>query len=520
MDLVRGALSNSLETAKAVLDRRTKETDDTFRAHSTRDVDDQFETQIAQTVSAASGPKKSPSPAGTAAAAGPIVVDQRTAQIAMVLAGERASRTLKTADEMDNKTTTKFVEVFERFLLMQPAGDLWGSSTGGSASPSADAAAKGASDPNKRPEPLPTPFEESSSTAIAQRGLANAVRFYGEWGLRMLAKGAPATLARRLIYHLQAAIDNWRPGPGHITPAHGVLVEVCLKTHNAFSARRVLADAIYEVEPNLSGVTIFDYLDFYYFGGLCYTSLEQYDEAADFFSQVLQAPARGLSVRCLLAAKAHLLVTCIKTGEGEYPAQMRLGRHVMELTRDYFQFTEILSKAINSKNYDAQAVYNYPPDAKNEGLDGLCIKAIRAVPSHRAQKMTLTYKTVTLSGIARECGLDEDFAMGCLRNMVQNKTLSCRVDKQKGVVTFNEDAMAGIEEDEDGRRKRKQAEINDALQRVMEVNRAIQHRQDMALLSPGLLIATTGNLQQQIETTKKEMDQEKGGILGGFGLRR
>jgi len=55
-----------------------------------------------------------------------------------------------------------------------------------------------------------------------------------------------------------------------------------------------------------------------------------------------------------------------------------------------------------------------------------------------------------------------------------------------------------------------------ALERVMDVNRAVQHRQDMALLSPGLVLATTPQLSVAIEIMRKEMENEKGGLLGNM----
>lgn len=536
MDLLRGVTSNSLETAKSVLDRKSKEHEDTFRAHSTRDVDDQLENLLVQVISAAAKTRDAAAAAAapTTAKSSPILVDTRSWQIFMVLAGERAGRLTKSADEMDSKVGQKFAEALEKFMLMQPANKSGGGNNSSTSSkppatnaPTADAASNSSSpqqqqkDNNRRPDAVDTPFDGDSSVAIAHRAFAVAVRCYAEWGLRHLLRGtAPAQLARRAIFHLDACIDNWRPSRGHLTPAHAALAEVCVKTHNSFSALARLRDPIFEIEPNFTGVTIFDYLDYYYFGGLCYASLEQYSESANFFSQVLQAPAKGLSVRCIQAAKLHLLVTCIETGEGSYPQSMRFGRHISELTRDYMTFTETLFKSIGSKNYDASASYNYPTDAKGEGLDQLCILAIRAVPNHRAQKMTLTYKTVMLSGIAKECGSDENFAMARLHAMVQNKTLSCSVDRQKGVVTFNEDVGAGVQADEDAQKRRQQEEVNDALHRVMEVNRAIQHRQDMALVSPGLVIHMTPQLPIQLDQMRKEMDSEKGGILGAMMGRR
>lgn len=534
MDILRGLTSNCLDVAVQILQRRIKSGDDQdpFRAHSTRDIDDGINNLISTLTNGGNNNNNS-------------TMSHPYDFVFMVLAGERASRISKDSiDELANNQTQGFVQNLEQFMslrrpaeekAMTPEGYVGsGKKKGGRSEDDANATTGEGEDKTKRFEAVNTHFDAESMTAIAHRFFAVAVRFYGQWAC-VLAPRIPS-VGRRALYFLNQTIDNWRPSEGHLTPAHAAIVEVALKTHNAFIVSNGrLDEALFEINPNLTGVSIFDYLDFYYFGGLCYASLQRWADAAEMFQQVTLAPARGLSVRAIAAAKAHILVTSILTGDGCLPDGMRLGRYLQELCREYVLFAESVTKAVSSKVFDPnQFDAHLPRDAPVEGLLALCQQALSAIPFHRARNLTRTYLTVSLAALGAECGGSEELAEARVREMVLNKQLECTIDRANKVVTFSDSSnAAGTGSSSSSTGSNSSSNVaggssscydakteEDALRNVMEVNKVIAHRQDMILVSPGHTLAMTGNLPLALEAAKKELEHEKGGLMSAFGVRR
>jgi hypothetical protein len=488
MDVLRGMTTSALDTASAILSRRIRagEHDDPFRPHSTRDIDDLLERLLEQAT-----------PSGN--------MPLNYAYAFMLVVGERGSRLSKDPEELGSPATQAVIAALERFMALRL-------SPADAAQAHAPVVVVGA---NKVPI-VRTCNDDADPSVAAARYFGVAIRMYAEWALRA-AQRTPS-VARRALFHLDACISNWRPGPGHLTPAHAALAEVAVKTHNAFSAVRRLEEPIFDINPHRTGVTVFDYCDYYLYGGLCYASLQRFAESAEFLEQVALAPARAPSARCIAAVKAHLLVTTIMSGEGTLPASMRLARVLVDCARDYQAFCDGVGRAIAAKTFDPATSTQAPltADIASEGLLPLAQQALLAVPFHRARNLTRTYLTVSLAALAAECGTNEAGAEARLREMVLNRQISCTVNRETRVVKFTDappPLAPGAANTSAGNDATTEQE---ALRRVVEVNRIVAERQELAMLAPGFLLATTPDVNLALEQTRREMDAERGGMGGGL----
>tara|TARA_B100000795_G_C22622321_1_gene369353 strand:- start:5 stop:787 length:783 start_codon:yes stop_codon:yes gene_type:complete len=85
-------------------------------------------------------------------------------------------------------------------------------------------------------------------------------------------------------------------GEAILTPCHTELIRICLKSQQiAGVAKNVLDTPIYSIDPNNTGLQTKDFLLYYYYGGLAYSSLKEWESAVNFFSQCINTPADGLS---------------------------------------------------------------------------------------------------------------------------------------------------------------------------------------------------------------------------------
>ena len=98
------------------------------------------------------------------------------------------------------------------------------------------------------------------------------------------------------MYSLLTAVNCTKRGQKILTPAHTQLIRVCLKSQQLSVAKRVLDDPIFGIDPELTGLVTMDFLLYFYYGGLVYTALKEFDRAAEFFIQCINTPSESSAV--------------------------------------------------------------------------------------------------------------------------------------------------------------------------------------------------------------------------------
>jgi COP9 signalosome complex subunit 3 len=92
--------------------------------------------------------------------------------------------------------------------------------------------------------------------------------------------------ALRAIKPIRSALKKLRPSTDTLTPLHADLLQVCLLSKCYGVAQPILEEEIFDVTPEITGVTPKDYLLYYYYGGMVLTGLKQYKQALTFFRMV------------------------------------------------------------------------------------------------------------------------------------------------------------------------------------------------------------------------------------------
>lgn len=92
--------------------------------------------------------------------------------------------------------------------------------------------------------------------------------------------------AIKAVKPLRNAVLRLRMNSECLTPIHADFLQVCILSKCYSVAVPLLDEDIYEVNPDQTGTTPRDFMLYYYYGGLVYTGVKNFERAFKFFRTV------------------------------------------------------------------------------------------------------------------------------------------------------------------------------------------------------------------------------------------
>eukprot|EP01062_Namystynia_karyoxenos_P082033 TRINITY_DN914_c2_g1_i1.p1 TRINITY_DN914_c2_g1~~TRINITY_DN914_c2_g1_i1.p1 ORF type:complete len:439 (+),score=164.13 TRINITY_DN914_c2_g1_i1:80-1396(+) len=243
----------------------------------------------------------------------------------------------------------------------------------------------------------------------------------------------------RGIPHLLQALTILRPAADHLTPLHADFVCLCLLEKQYTLALRVLNDTIYEIKPQVTGVTPRDMMLYYYYGGMVYAALRKFPQAISFFEACITTPATTLNAIVVEAYKKYVLVCVLHRGKCPNPKHCppAVGKTIKRYCSEYNELADKFEKKELDKLTDCINKHrNIFEDDRNWGL--VC-QVQKAYTRQAISRLTNTYDTLSLDDIAKNAGLQSGAAAEALIvEMVDQGQISARIDERNGMVTFTD----------------------------------------------------------------------------------
>lgn len=221
-------------------------------------------------------------------------------------------------------------------------------------------------------------------------------------------------LRRRLntmhgIQVLTVAIEKIQHMENQLTPIHADLCQLCLCSKFFKPALRFLATDVISIaasdEQQDTGTKYF--LLFYYYGGMIYTALKDYDRALYYYEVAISTPASAMSHIMLEAYKKYILVSLILRGKQvtipKYSSQM-ITRFVKPLSQHYHELCNVY---INSQSPDAvrALISKYQETFTHDNNMGLVKQVLASLYKKKIQSLTKTFLTLSLSDVASRASL-------------------------------------------------------------------------------------------------------------------
>ncbi|XP_066934709.1 COP9 signalosome complex subunit 3-like [Clytia hemisphaerica] len=242
--------------------------------------------------------------------------------------------------------------------------------------------------------------------------------------------------AFRGIYLIDQAIQKIQESPSQLTSLHPDFLQLCLVAKCMKPAIKYLNIDIASIQESAKDAKIF--LLYYYYGGMVYLALKQYEKALFFFQVAVTTPCMVISQIMLEAYKKFLLLSIFIHGKivalPKYTSSV-VSRYLKPLSNAYWELADAYSK------HDADGVTaianKHQQTFQNDNNVGIVKQVISSLTKKRIQKLTKTFLTLSLVDMASRVKLrNADEAEKYLLEMIEDGSIYATIDQQAGMVSF------------------------------------------------------------------------------------
>eukprot|EP01089_Gocevia_fonbrunei_P016652 TRINITY_DN5224_c0_g1_i1.p1 TRINITY_DN5224_c0_g1~~TRINITY_DN5224_c0_g1_i1.p1 ORF type:complete len:379 (+),score=61.34 TRINITY_DN5224_c0_g1_i1:51-1187(+) len=243
------------------------------------------------------------------------------------------------------------------------------------------------------------------------------------------------------IRTLRIAITKLRPTSESLTPLHADFFQVCLISKAYHAALPILADEVSELaKPEDFKLHHRDLLKYFYYGGLIYVGVKQYEKALEFFKLGFIVPSVVLSAIMVESYKKFVLVSLILHGQlqsvPKYTSSI-VQRHLKAICPHYNDFVNAYST--NSTDEVHKIAAQHIDIFRKDHNFGLVKQAIQALYRKNIKRHTQTYLTLSLGDIANSVKLDSNkHAEKEVLGMIEAGEIFATINQKDGMVSFSE----------------------------------------------------------------------------------
>uniref|UniRef100_A0A671Y9T4 COP9 signalosome complex subunit 3 n=1 Tax=Sparus aurata TaxID=8175 RepID=A0A671Y9T4_SPAAU len=148
----------------------------------------------------------------------------------------------------------------------------------------------------------------------------------------------------RGVVVLKQAIDKMQMNTNQLTSVHADLCQLCLLAKCFKPALPFLELDMMDICKENGAYDAKHFLCYYYYGGMIYTGLKNFERALYFYEQAITTPAMAVSHIMLEAYKKYILVSLILHGKVQplpkYTSQI-VGRFVKPLSQAYHELAQV-----------------------------------------------------------------------------------------------------------------------------------------------------------------------------------
>ncbi|GFW80863.1 COP9 signalosome complex subunit 3 [Trichonephila clavipes] len=236
------------------------------------------------------------------------------------------------------------------------------------------------------------------------------------------------------------AIRKIQQFPSQLTSIHACLCQLCLLSKCMKPALTFLNEDITDINKEKSAFETKYFLLYYYYGGMIYTCLKDYERALYFFEVAITTPSMAVSHIMLEAYKKYILVSLILYGK--IPNLPKFTSHVVS------RFIKPLSQAY----HDLATAYatNTPSEVRaiinkhneiflRDNNMGLVKQCMSFLYKKNIQRLTKTFLTLSLSDMATKVELEGPAeAEFYVLKMIEDQQIFASINQKDGMVVFKD----------------------------------------------------------------------------------
>ncbi|TKS90152.1 COP9 signalosome complex subunit 3 [Collichthys lucidus] len=182
------------------------------------------------------------------------------------------------------------------------------------------------------------------------------------------------------------------------------------------------------------------FLCYYYYGGMIYTGLKNFERALYFYEQAITTPAMAVSHIMLEAYKKYILVSLILHGKMQplpkYTSQI-VGRFIKPLSNAYHELAQIY--ATNNPAELRNLVNKHSETFTRDNNTGLVKQCLSSLYKKNIQRLTKTFLTLSLQDMASRVQLSgPQEAEKYVLHMIEDGEIYASINQKDGMVCFHD----------------------------------------------------------------------------------
>jgi len=244
----------------------------------------------------------------------------------------------------------------------------------------------------------------------------------------------------RGIGMLSQAITKIQLIPSQLTSIHADLCQLCLLAKCMKPAVQFLNVDITDISKEGGLYDAKHFLLYYYYGGMIYTALKQYDRALYFYETAITTPSMAVSHIMLESYKKFILVSLLVHGKipslPKYTSQV-VARYIKPLCQHYHD----LATSYQTLNpTEVQNVITKHTDTFNRDKNmGLVKQCVTALYKKNIQRLTKTFLTLSLADMANRVQLSSpQDAEKYVLHMIEDGEIFATINQKDGMVSFHD----------------------------------------------------------------------------------
>uniref|UniRef100_A0A8C0I5G1 COP9 signalosome complex subunit 3 n=1 Tax=Balaenoptera musculus TaxID=9771 RepID=A0A8C0I5G1_BALMU len=239
---------------------------------------------------------------------------------------------------------------------------------------------------------------------------------------------------------LKQAIDKMQMNTNQLTSVHADLCQLCLLAKCFKPALPYLDVDMVDICKENGAYEAKHFLCYYYYGGMVYTGLKNFERALYFYEQAIATPAMAVSHIMLEAYKKYILVSLILLGKVQqlpkYTSQI-VGRFIKPLSNAYHELAQVYST--NNPSELRNLVTKHSETFTRDNNMGLVKQCLSSLYKKNIQRLTKTFLTLSLQDMASRVQLSgPQEAEKYVLHMIEDGEIFASINQKDGMVSFHD----------------------------------------------------------------------------------
>ncbi|XP_062507632.1 COP9 signalosome complex subunit 3-like [Corticium candelabrum] len=291
----------------------------------------------------------------------------------------------------------------------------------------------------------------------------------------------------RGIDTIRLATEKLQPSMSCLTSIHADLAQLCLLSKCLKPAIPFLDSDVSDFVQEGGRFDVKPFLLYYYYGGMIYTGLKQFERALHFFEVAVTTPAQALSAIMLEAYKKYIVVSLLLHGKvGLLPKYTSgvVARYLKPMCGAYNDLSAAYSS--NSSAELQRVVAKHTDIFTRDTNMGLVKQVVASMNRKNILRLTKTFLTLSLTDVANRVHLSgskeaEEYVL----RMIEDGEIFATIDQAAGMVSFH-DSPESYSDD------RMRVHIDSEIQKSMKLTRQIQQMDQDIAVNPQFVRKTLG----------------------------